>query len=88
MTQLEFTREVTQALLRVGTSQQQPRNLALGPVGPRVLEEVRFDNMEHYMVNAPRQSRCKVCQKNTTKACSKCEVNLHQHCFIQYHIKH
>ncbi len=87
MTQLEFLREVTQILLHVDTVTQKPHNPALGP-SQNVMDDIRYDDVGHYIVPAGTQGRCRVCMKNTKRSCSKCNVNLHEGCFINYHIRH
>ena len=88
LNQLEFTRQVTVALLKADPTPN-PVSLALGPDSrTRVCEEMRFDSVDHFIVPAAKQNRCRVCKTNTTKSCSKCNVNVHEACFIDYHIKH
>ena len=50
--------------------------------------DVRYDNTGHFIVPAPRQRRCSLCKKNTTKMCSKCPMcPLHEKCAIEFHTK-
>ena len=36
--------------------------------------DVRFDNINHYIEGANKQSRCKVCKKNTRHNYIKCKI--------------
>ena len=38
----------------------------------------------HYPIST-KQNRCRVCQKNTKRACGKCGINLHDSCFMVFH---
>lgn len=55
-------------------------------LGSRVVNEIRYDRLDHWIVNADKQNRCAFCKKNCTKACEKCQVNLHEACFKPFHI--
>lgn len=84
-TQLEFLRDVTRCLLKVGAvGQRIPRERQ----NPRQqLADVRYDRAEHFCEKGTKEGRCKVreCQRNTYYVCSKCNVRLHQKCFERYH---
>lgn len=56
-------------------------------VDDRVPSAVRFDSNSHWSCPAPKQNRCALCRKNSTKMCEKCGVNLHEACFKEYHMK-
>lgn len=60
MTQLTFLRHIATALLK--TESNNITSTSIGPYGP-VNSSVRFDGINHYIVSADKQSRCKVCKK-------------------------
>lgn len=53
----------------------------------RVLDNIRYDRCDHWIVVAEKQNRCALCKKNATKKCEKCNVNLHDFCFKSFHVK-
>lgn len=85
---LYFRREIVQTYLqkygtpRVGGG----RPVTHKTLPSRVPEQVRFDRMNHWIVPAEKQNRCAVCKKNSTRACEKCRVNLHDGCFKTFHV--
>ncbi|XP_070179915.1 piggyBac transposable element-derived protein 3-like [Littorina saxatilis] len=56
-------------------------------VDKRVLEEIRFDRLDHLVELWPTQLGCGACGKKTKHRCSKCKVGVHDRCFRQYHTK-
>ncbi|GFS22012.1 PiggyBac transposable element-derived protein 3-like [Elysia marginata] len=51
--------------------------------------EATRDKGGHYLINNPTQRRCRQCNGNTKKACSKCpSTPLHEKCFSLYHETH
>lgn len=84
MSQLTFLRHITTALMK--TEIEKNTNPSTGPYGP-VNSSVRFDGINHFIVRADKQSRCKICKKNTRMKCQKCNVMLHQSCDLYFHKK-
>ena len=85
LTQLEFLREITTSLMK----REEPRSaehLRPGPSGT-IPKDIRFDGINHFLENAERQSRCRVCMKNTRLYCKKCNVMLHKKCLAHFHSK-
>ena len=79
MTQKQFLRDLVGTYMRV----EKGKYVNIDPSGQRM---VPMDNQGHNPVSAVKQGRCKVCKKNTTQACSACNVNLHtENCFQSYH---
>lgn len=86
---LKFRREVTNLYLK---KYGQPpasggRPKTSKPLLDRVHDQLRYDGLNHWLVSAPKQNRCAICQKNTTKMCEKCLINLHEQCFKTYHVR-
>jgi len=53
-----------------------------------VLDEVRFDGQNHFIVHMDGgQRRCSQCGMKVQKKCNKCEVTLHDRCFELFHTK-
>ena len=79
---LGFRRKVVQS-----TSSQQRAGLSSNKkenpkkIASRVPEKIRYDNINHYITQALKQSRCDVCKRNSRNKCAKCDVNLHHSCW-------
>ena len=88
MDYLSFRRNVVQIYLqKYGTPPSTGgRPKTSKPLQSRVFDQIRYDRTDHWIVQAQKQNRCALCQKNTTKMCEKCNVNLHDVCFKSYHI--
>ena len=78
MDQLAFTRAIVQTMLNSHSNAPRP-----GPSGRASISAASV----HVLEPSNRQGRCKVCKKNTTKFCKACNVQLHQRCYEQFHIK-
>lgn len=89
MDYLAFRRHVVQVYLQKYSHPPKKGGCPTTPksLPARVLDQVRFDQTEHWLAQAPKQNRCAYCKKNTTKMCSKCNLNLHGDCFIPFHKK-
>lgn len=83
LSQLDFLRSVTTSLIRKeeATPSRQTGHL------PKQNNDVRFDGVNHFIESGYKQSRCKVCNKNTRLWCIKCKINLHKDCSYLYHTK-
>lgn len=59
------------------------------PSTSRVISELRYDNIGHFIFKSPTNSRrrCKICSSQTVFLCKKCNVPLHTDCFESYHTK-
>lgn len=83
---LHFRRAVVNSLLRkFGEPKTSP-----GPVRrfvtPRSVPDcVRLHENEHIILTKQPRRRCHICKNKTTKACRKCEVPLHDKCFLDFH---
>ncbi|XP_031350462.1 piggyBac transposable element-derived protein 3-like [Photinus pyralis] len=81
---LQFRRTIAQGLL---ASFGRPKTTP-GPkkaVSLRVSRDARFDNVGHMIDTQNTRTRCALCHSTTNKKCSKCNVALHQKCFIRFH---
>lgn len=77
MSQLSFLRHITTALMK--SENDENKQTQTGPYGP-VNTSVRYDGVNHFITSAEKQSRCKLCKRNTRMKCEKCNVMLHQTC--------
>ena len=78
--QLAFRRYIVRSLMHsVNTSAP-----SAGP-GPRPLDEIRRDGLNHHLSRNDKQARCRLCMKNCRMKCTKCDVPLHIHCELDYH---
>lgn len=63
----------------------------LGQEDKRVLDDIRYDGMEHYLVETPGKKRRRCagdgCQKVPSSQCSKCNVGLCIPCNLPFHTK-
>lgn len=86
---LEFTRRIVNAYLQKLSIRSNPtgrkRSIASIPQDKRVLQEVRFDRMDHTIASIPKQRRCGQCGKKVSRQCAKCRVALHIDCFAAFH---
>ena len=83
MTHLDFRRYIVRVLVCSGATMKiKERRSAQIPA------EVRLDGINH-IIGTMSQGRCRICNKNTTKCCVKCQIRLHtdrgKQCFYQYH---
>lgn len=84
---LAFTRYITNTYF-----QKYSRNTPLGrplrlpkAVDKRVIDDVRYDKVDHMIAPLGKQGRCGQCKKNSTKKCQKCNIPLHANCFTLFH---
>lgn len=106
MTLLTFKSSVAHALLRSGPNKTKKRGRPSTEaqeehqqarkkykVLPRPVDDVRFDNIEHWPLPSDAESkRCKLCIKfYATVKCSKCDkflcLNSKRNCFVAFHRK-
>ncbi|CAB3258788.1 unnamed protein product [Arctia plantaginis] len=81
---LEFRRSIARTLLQNhGTEKVHPG--LIRKVQTSVPYTVRKHNAEHMIGKALSRLRCALCKNKTVTACSKCGVNLHAKCFLQFH---
>lgn len=83
---LDFTRQIAITYILNHTSRPalgRPLQVPKKVMRREVPDDVR-KSCGHYPIST-RQNRCKVCQKNTKRACGKCGVNLHDSCFMVFH---
>jgi len=87
---LSFRREIAQVYVQSLSSLQDvvlytPSRV---PVDRRVLNEVRTDDLGHWIVQGTQQ-RCVApgCKGTSVYACEKCNVGLHPGCFRAFHCK-
>lgn len=88
---LQFRREICLAYFQKYTLE---RNLKPGrTVGEpgklksRVSDLVRYDGEKHYVAVNKTQIRCGHCGKKVYRKCIKCNVGLHDKCFVNFHTK-
>lgn len=79
MSQLQFRAFVVDCLLR---SEAAPSSKFAQPNQP-----IRFDKINHTIVNTGKRLRCRQCQSQTVFSCEKCKVSVHPKCFDAYHTK-
>ena len=85
---LEFTRRIVHAYLQRCASQSQSAKRARSIAqDKRVLNEVRFDRVDHTIESIPKQRRCGHCGKKVSRQCAKCLIALHVDCFAAFHCK-
>lgn len=83
---LDFTRQIAITYILNHTSRPalgRPVQAPKQVMRREVPDDVRKSS-GHFPI-CTRQNRCKVCQKNTKRACGKCGVNLHDICFMVFH---
>jgi DNA excision repair protein ERCC-6 len=89
--QLEFRRTVCNAYFSqyrpTLQSIPKPKELQKGRIRGRILHEIRFDGLNHFVAKGRTQRRCALCAKKVTHVCKKCDVGLHVRCFVEYHSK-
>ncbi|KAF2888262.1 hypothetical protein ILUMI_17911, partial [Ignelater luminosus] len=81
MDNLEFRRVAAISVLQ----KYEKPPLATGPRTNFVSPASRRQR-QHLIITGQPRLRCVVCKNETTKSCNKCEVSLHDKCFLQYHI--
>ena len=74
LSHLEFRIEVAECMSKFQL--YTPRVRKGGPTAS-VPDYIRKDGINHHLISS-RQTRCKVCQKNTMLKCSKCDKALHK----------
>lgn len=86
---LGFTRHICLAYLQKYSQKGSPgRPVRLvKSVDKRVTDFVRFDGVNHFIIQNDKQSRCGQCKKNARMMCNKCKIALHTHCFPNFHTK-
>ncbi|XP_035455963.2 piggyBac transposable element-derived protein 3-like [Spodoptera frugiperda] len=81
---LEFRRSIARTLLlKYGNIRSQP-----GPrpqVRTNVPVSVRKHSADHIILTGQVRKRCALCKNKTIKMCRKCNVNLHDKCFAEFH---
>lgn len=55
-------------------------------IGDRVLADIRTDGINHFPESSGTQRRCGVCGLKTRRICRKCDIGLHQECFVSFHL--
>jgi len=80
---LDFRRYITVVLVKSGGIWKKTETRS-----SKIPLEVRLDK-EGHLLDTIKQGRCRICKRNTTKFCTKCEVRLHtdrgKSCWYQYH---
>lgn len=69
MINVDFRRQVTLCLIKI----QEKSDIAAG-VAAELPLDVRPDCMNQFLGHAATQGRCKVCNKNITSMCTKCNI--------------
>ena len=60
-------------------------HVRVGPLDRRIPPEVRFDGAGHFIDRINTQRRCAECGGKATRVCTKCDVGLHDRCFVAFH---
>lgn len=85
---LTFRRDIARTLLK--TPLDVERSSVTKDYRSNPPAAVRYDNADHFPGKVS-QGRCRVCSKNTTLSCVRCEVRLHRergaHCWDMYHMR-
>ena len=85
---LTFRREIARTLLKTPIDSE--RSIMSTELRSNPPAAVRYDGEDHVVVKVT-QGRCRVCSKNTTLSCVRCEVRLHRErgalCWDLYHSK-
>ena len=86
MTQLAFLRDIVVRLMK-SERQESLAKSRLGPHTP-VKSNIRFDNVNHFITQSGKQSKCKLC-KNKILSCGakKYKVKLHKNSLVPFHTK-
>ena len=80
---LAFRRHIARTYLKLETDCGRTR--LSSAVSTRVLPDVRYDGLNHWIQVIATQRRCALCGKKSTRVCEKCDVGLHDVCFKSYH---
>ena len=86
---LEFRRCIANTYFMQYANDARPKKT--GPTGRpaalnvRVPADVRFDRMDHFVTDIPKQLRCAACPGKAKTKCIKCNVGLHVACFVRFH---
>ena len=81
---LQFTRRIVNTYVQRNVPKDTPSSNVRDL---RVLPEVRFDSIQHFIESIDKQRRCGECGKKVKRQCRKCCVALHVDCFKNYHAK-
>lgn len=87
---LEFRRSIARSLLqKYGLVKRHPGPQPVLKYSvmqqKKVPMSVRKHSAEHLILTGHVRKRCAVCRNKTTKICRKCNVNLHDKCFAEFH---
>lgn len=82
-------KEVVMAIVMCLMKSERPESLPISRLGPHssVNSNIRFDGVNHFITQAGKQSKCKLCKKSTRLWCEKCKVMLHKNCLVPLHTK-
>ena len=94
MRQFEFKEQIALTYLtRYGIPPQgagRPPSFT-GKGDKRVLEDIRYDNIGHYLVETPENKRRRCagdgCKRQLSTQCNKCDVGLCIKCNLSFHTK-
>lgn len=107
-TLIQFRTEIAHALLKAGKSMSKKRGRPSRKnskenspqsfkkrriLGPRPINDVRYDGIGHWPEHSDNKQRCKLCIKAYSRMkCKKCEIylclNKNNNCFFNFHVKH
>ena len=91
--QLDFKEQIAESYLkRYGIPPKGPGRPSQGETGcKRVLDDIRFDGIEHYLIETPNRKRRRcagnLCNKSPSSQCNKCDVGLCLSCNLAFHTK-
>ena len=81
---LQFRRYIARTYLsQYGTPPQQ----GMRGRPQKTLSNIRYDRIDHWVVQQEKQTRCALCHTKTTTRCEKCDIGLHVKCFKNYHVQ-
>lgn len=85
MDQLSFRRRIATAML---SQNKKPFSYQRGRPSRHENVDIRYDQIDHYVIRQPKQTRCGQCHERATTRCQKCDIAVHVQCFLDYHTRH
>lgn len=82
---LGFIRYVVRAYLAAYRVSRPSAGRPSTKVSSRVLPEVRYSGIGHFLETVEKQVRCAQCGKATRKKCKVCKVGIHTNCDEEFH---
>ncbi|KAK6188726.1 hypothetical protein SNE40_004845 [Patella caerulea] len=85
--QLAVRREISKIWLMQAPPLSKPgrRGGKYASLDKRIPPQIRFDGQGHFIEKSDKQARCAACGMKCRQRCIKCNVGVHDRCFIQFH---